>query len=394
MIDLFSDEARRNPYPWYDQLRAASPVLRVPPPFNGWMIFDYETVKRVLNDHEAFSSKVPAPKNWFVFHDPQEHTKLRALISRAFTPRMIANLEPRIRQLSAERLDALMNRGEGDFAAEYGVPLPMLVIAGMIGIPLSDWQTYKCWSDIILRLSYSRSGGEQAEQSVRDFKAVTEEMRAYLAAMIAERRRQPRDDLLTNLIAAEVDGERLAEEEILGFMQLLIVAGQETTANLINNAMLCLMENPDQLARLRAEPQLMESAIEEVLRYRSPLHWIMRTPRRDIEVKGQVIPAGALVLPMIGSANRDPRQFPEPNRFDIGRAPNAHVAFGHGIHFCLGAPLSRLEAKIALGDILARLRSFEPASAEPWQPRQALHVHGPASLPLRWEANREAAALR
>lgn len=394
MMNLFSDEARRNPYPLYDQLRAASPVLRVPPPFNGWMVFDYETVKWVLHDQEAFSSKVPAPKNWFIFYDPPAHTKLRALISRAFTPRVIANLEPRIRQISSERLDALADLGEADFAAEYGVPLPMLVIAGMIGIPLSDWQTYKCWSDVILRLSYSRNGDAQAEQSVRDFTAVTEDMRAYLGAMIGDRRRRPKDDLLTNLIMAEVDGERLTEEEILGFVQLLVVAGQETTSNVINNAMLCLMENPDELARLRAEPQLLESAIEEVLRYRSPLHWVMRTPRNDIEVKGQVIPKGAIVLPMIGSANRDPRQFPEPNRFDIARAPNAHVAFGHGIHFCLGAPLSRLEAKIALGDILARFRSFEPAGSDPWPPRQALHVHGPASLPLRLQPSRSAVQAR
>ncbi|HKE23689.1 MAG TPA: cytochrome P450 [Bryobacteraceae bacterium] len=390
-MNLFSDEVRRNPYQVYDQLRVSSPVLRVPPPFNGWMVFDYETVKWVLNDHQTFSSQVPAPKNWFIFYDPPAHSKLRALISRAFTPGVISNLEPRIRQLSTGLLDAFADRGEVDFAVEYAVPLPMQVIAGMIGIPLSEWEIYKRWSDIILRLSYSRSGGSEAEQSVRDFGAVTVEMGAYLAKMIAERRRRPQDDLLTSLIEAEVDGERLTEEQILGFFQMLVVGGQETTSNLLNNAMLCLMENPDQLNRLRAEPQLMESAIEEVLRYRSPLHWIMRAPRRDAEVQGQTIPAGALVLPMIGSANRDPRQFPDANRFDIARSPNAHVAFGHGIHFCLGAPLSRLEAKIALGDVLARFESFEPAGTEPWPPRQALHVHGPASLPIRLEASRKAA---
>jgi len=392
-MNIFSDEVRRNPYPLYDHLRAASPVLRVPPPFNGWMLFDYESVQWALNDHETFSSRVPAPRNWFLFFDPPAHTKLRALISRAFTPRAIANLEPRIQQLSAELLDGAMDRGTIDIAADYAVPLPMKVIAGMIGIPPEEWVTYKRWSDTILRLSYSRSGAEDAERAKRDFTAVTGEMQAYLAELISTRRRDPQDDLLTRLMEAEVDGERLAAEEILGFFQMLVVGGQETTTDLIGNAVLSLLENPDQLARLRAEPNLLESAIEEVLRYRSPLQWIMRTPRRHTAVRGQEIPEGALVLPMIGSANRDPLQFAEPNRFDIGRQPNPHIAFGHGIHFCIGAALSRLEAKIALADILARFRSFELASAEPWEPRPALHVHGPASLPIRFQPNTRAASV-
>lgn len=392
-MDIFSDENRRNPYPLYDYMRATGPLLRVPPPFNGWMVFDYDSVKWLLNDPQTFSSRVPAPPNWFIFSDAPEHTKLRGLISRAFTPRVIANLEPHIRDLSAELLDGIMERGAFDLVAEYAVPLPMKVVAGMIGIPLSEWATYKRWSDMILRLSYSRSGGPEAERALKEFTEATIEMRAYLDGMIAERRARPRDDLLTHLIEAEVDGERLSAEEILGFMQLLVVAGQETTTDLIDNAVLCLLENPDQLDRLRAEPQLLESAIEEVLRYRSPLQWMMRTPRRDTELHGQVIPAGALVLPMIGSANRDPQAFPDPNRFDIGRSPNPHVAFGHGPHFCLGAPLSRLEARIALNDILARFRSFEPVSQKPWPPRPALHVHGPASLPLRFESLPRAAHM-
>ena len=390
-MNIFSDEVRCNPYPLYDHLRATSPVLRVPPPFNGWMLFDYESVAWALNDHETFSSRVPAPRNWFLFFDPPAHTKLRALISRAFTPRVVTSLEPRIRQLSAELLDGAMDRDTIDIAADYAVPLPMKVIAGMIGIPLEEWATYKRWSDTILRLSYSRSGGEDAERAKRDFAAVTGEMQAYLGELVSTRRRDPQDDLLTRLIEAEVDGERLAAEEILGFFQMLVVGGQETTTDLIGNAVLSLLENPDQLAWLHAEPNLLESAIEEVLRYRSPLQWIMRTPRRDTAVRGQVIPEGALVLPMIGSANRDPLQFAEPNRFDIARQPNPHIAFGHGIHFCIGAALSRLEAKIALADILARFRTFELASAEPWKPRPALHVLGPASLPLRFQANTRAA---
>jgi cytochrome P450 len=211
-------------------------------------------------------------------------------------------------------------------------------------------------------------------------------MAAYLAEMIAQRRAQPEDDLLTRLVAAEIDGERLTAEEILGFFQLLMVAGQETTTNLINNAVLCLIENPAELKRLQARRDLIPSMIEEVLRYRSPLQWMMRAPKRDVEVFGTLIPAGSLVLPMIGSANRDPKQFRDADRFDITRDPNPHVGFGHGIHFCLGAALSRLESRIALTDILDRLKSFELASDQPWEPRKALHVHGPTQLLIRFEA--------
>jgi cytochrome P450 len=383
-MNFFSDEMRRNPYPVYDQLRSNSPVFHVPPPFDAWLIFDYEGVKWALSDHDTFSSSVPAPPNWFIFIDPPRHTKLRALILRAFVPRVVVNLEPRIRALSRELLDQTSERGEMDLAADYAVPLPMKVIAAMIGIPGADWPRFKRWSDGILKLSYARSGSEEAAKAESEFRAVTVEMSAYLTHMIEQRRTAPTDDLLTRLVEAEVDGERLAHEEILGFFQLLVVGGQETTTNLINNAILCFVEHPDQLARLRTAPDLLPTAIEEVLRYRAPLQWMMRTPRRDVEVHGQVIPAGKLVLAMIGSANRDPRQFRDAGRFDSARDPNPHLAFGHGIHSCLGAPLARLEARIALADLLERLGDFALASAEPWEPRQALHVHGPARLPIRF----------
>ncbi len=382
MIDVFSDEVRRNPYALYDQMRRNSPLLYVPPPFDGWLVFDYDGVKRALNEHELFSSRVPAPRHWFIFFDPPAHSKLRGLISRAFTPGSIAVLEGRIRELSRELLDHALQQREFDLAAEYSIPLPMKVISGMIGIPTKDWACFRRWSDGILKLSYGRSGGEEAAEAGREFTAVTKEMNEYLGEMIAQRRTHPADDLLTRLIEAEVDGQRLNQEEILGFFQLLVVAGQETTTNLINNAVLCFVENPDQLALARRRPELLLSAIEEVLRYRSPLQWVMRTPRRDVEMHGKTIPAGKLVLPMVGSANRDPKYFHEPDRFDIRRDPNPHIAFGHGIHSCLGAALARMEARIALGDLL-KAGDFELASTEPWQPRRALHVHGPISLPLR-----------
>jgi cytochrome P450 len=388
VTDFFSDDMRRNPYPVYDQLRSASPVFHVSPPFDAWLIFDYEGVWRALNDHDAFSSKVPSPPNWFLFFDPPRHTKQRGLIARAFTPRVVANLEPFIRRLSRELLDAVMESGEMDLVAEYAAPLPMTVIAELIGMSGVDLPRFKRWSDGILKISYTRSGAEAAAAALQEFSAVTAEMDNYLTELIARRRAAPEDDLITRLVEAEVDGERLTQQEILGLFQLLIVGGQETTVNLIANAMLSFFEYPDQLARLRAAPDLLPVAIEEVLRYRAPLQWAMRTPRRDVELHGQVIPAGKLVLPMIGSANRDPKQFWDPNRFDIARDPNPHIAFGHGIHACLGAPLARLEARIALTDLLERLRNFRLASAEPWTPRQVLNVHGPASLPIRFELAR------
>jgi len=384
MLDFFSDEARRNPYPLYSQVRGVTPVVRVPPPFDAWLILDYEGAKRAITEHGLFSSCVPAPPNWFIFFDPPNHTKQRALIAKAFIPRMIAGLEPYIRQLSGQLLDQAIQRGQLDLATEYAVPLAMKVIARLVGIPGTDWERFRRWSDAILKLSYARGGGPEAQAASAEFHAVTPEMKLYVDQMIQRRRASPTDDLLTRLVEAEVDGQRLTQEEVLGFFQLLVVGGQETTANLINNAILSFVENPDQLARLRDRMELLPSAIEEVLRYRSPLQWIMRTPRRDVEMHGQVIPAGKLVLVMVGSANHDPRQFADPERFDITRDPNPHIAFGHGIHFCLGAALTRLEARIALTDLLTRMPHFELASNDPWEPRKGLHVHGPSRLPIRF----------
>jgi cytochrome P450 len=261
-------------------------------------------------------------------------------------------------------------------------PLPMMVIAEMLGIPVADREQLRRWSDVILDLSLDLAGGEEAARASSAYVATTAEMSVYLTALLAQRRATPRDVLLTRLVEAEVDGERLSDQEILGFFQLLLVAGTETTTNLINNAILCFIDHPDQLARLRGAPELLPAAIEEVLRYRSPVQAMFRTARHDIELRGQVIPAGKLVLPMIGSANRDPAHFRDPDRFDIARDPNPHLAFGHGIHFSRGAPLSRLEAHIALADLLQRAHDIELAGDQPWAPRTALHVPGPARLPI------------
>jgi cytochrome P450 len=385
-MNIFSDENRRNPYPLYARMRATAPVFKVPPPFDAWMIFDYDGVKRVTGDHESFSSRVRAPGNWFIFQDPPIHTKLRALISKAFTPRMITNLEPLIRELSRSLLDQVADRGEMDLAGDFAVPLPMKVIAQMIGIPDADWPKFRAWSDSILKISYARGGDDEARRVMKEFAEVSDEMNEYLTTMIAGRHRSPTDDLLGRLIAAEVDGQRLEQHEILGFFQLLVVGGQETTANLINNAILSLLENPNQFTLLEADMKLLPSAIEETLRYRAPVQWVMRTPVREIQLSGQTLLPGQLILAVIGSANRDTQQFERAEEFDITRDPNPHVAFGQGIHFCLGAALARMEARIALSDLLQRLHGLERVSDEPWEPRKALNVHGPSRLPLRFRA--------
>ena len=388
MIDFLSDQTRRDPFPEYDRIRANSPVV-YDPRSDAWMVFDYAGVKRVLTDSASFSSSVtPAPliSKWLIFSDAPRHAKLRALIARAFTPVVIANLEPRVCELTQELLAPALERGAMDIATEFSTPLPMLVIAEMLGVPGGDWQRFREWAETILKLSYVTGGDTETMKTIgEEFRAVTAEMRAYLSAVLEERRSMPRDDLLTKLLLAEMEGERLTHDEILGFFQLLLIAGTETTTNLLNNAMLCLIEHPEELQRLRSDPGLLVSAIEEILRYRSPVQWMFRITTREIELDRRLIPPGKLILPMIGSANRDPRQFSEPRRFHIGREPNPHLAFGYGAHFCLGAPLSRLEARVALCYLLRAMKNIRLRTDEPWQPRTALHVYGPATLPIVFE---------
>ena len=388
MVSFFlSPDVRRNPYPWYDEMRRVAPVLH-DSRSNIWMLFDYDSVKRAMDDVETFSSRVIPPTGrapeWLVFLDPPRHSRLRALVSRAFAPRSIAALEPRVRALSAELLDALVGRGEMDLVAEYAAPLPVLVIAALMGIPAHDRTRFERWSHAIVNLSYAIAGGEVALRAVREHAPVRAEMTEYLVDLIARRRAEPADDLLSRLAHAELDGARLTDEEILGFFQLLLSAATETTTNLIGNAMLCLLEHPDQLARLRADRSLLPSAIEEVVRYRSPGQIVFRQTTRDVTLHGAAIPEGSFVLVMVGSANRDAAHITEPDRFDVAREPNPHIAFGHGIHSCLGAALARLEGRVAIGHLLDRLDAVEIASDEPWEPREALHVHGPARLPIRF----------
>ena len=381
---MIADALRRNPFPAYRLMRRFAPVFH-DRRHRLWILFDYESVKRALHDPDTFSSRAAPPGDqpldWLIFQDPPLHAKLRGIIMRTFTPRAIAGLEPRIRALAGELLDRAIQGNAMDVTADFAVPLPLMVIAEMLGIPAAERQPLKGWSEAILGLSDAVAGGETAARAVLAFRAAKEEMTPHVTAWLAQRRALPRDDLLTRLVEAEVDGERLSEDDILGFFQLLLLAGSETTTNLIGSAVLSLAENPAQLARLRDEPGLLPSAIEEVLRYRAPVQAVFRQTRRDVALRGKTIPAGMLVLAMIGSANRDPGQFRDPARFDIARDPNAHVAFGHGIHFCIGAPLARLEARVALSILLERVKGFSVDGG--WEPRRAFHVHGPSRLPIR-----------
>jgi len=257
------------------------------------------------------------------------------------------------------------------------------VIMEMLGMPLSDSAHVTGWGNAILHLGDTVLGGARAARAVATYGKAKEEMRSYLAVLPAERRIAPRDDLLSRLVHAEVDGAWLTEEEIFSFFQLLLLAGTETTTNLIASAVLCFLEHPDQLALLRRDRQLLPAAIEEVVRFRSPAQLVFRSPTEDIELHGRQIHAGDLLLVAIGSANRDPRQFRDANRFDITRQGPPHVGFGHGIHFCVGAGLARLEARVALSALLDRFSHFEREGRRRWAPRAGINIHGPRSLPLR-----------
>jgi cytochrome P450 len=385
-MNLLSEDARRDPYRLHAMLRAAGKSVLRDPTSGAYMVFDYEDVRRVLSEHAVFSSRFGP--DWMIFADPPRHAKLRALVSRAFTPRSVAELESRISELCCALLDRTPSDDEFDLVGALSGPLPMRVIAEMLGLDwANDGPRLAAWVDVILRMSYTvgSPGGGAAANAMRDFVAATEEMNAYTGERLAERRADPsRDNLLTRLAAAVVDGERLTQAEITGFFQLLLLGGSETTSNLISSAILCFAEHPEQLATVRQRPaERLGPAVEVVLRYRSPIQWLYRVARQDVEIGSETIPAGKLVFAMIGSANRDPRQFRDAEQFDVTREPNPHIAFGVGNHFCLGATLARLEARIALTELLRRFTRFELAEGPNWTPRDGLHIHGPARLVIR-----------
>ena len=387
MIDSLLNAVRRNPYPVYRVLRRVAPVLRHPR-LDLWMLFDHESVKRAMQDHDAFSSRAAPPGggalDWLIFQDPPVHTRLRGLIARTFTPRAIARLEPAIAAAADALLENVSARGELELMAEFAVPLPLLVIGELLGVSRDDHPALRRWSEAILQLGDAVHGGDRAARAMASYRAAKAEMEPYVARLIAERRIAPRADLLTRLAEAELEGSRLGDLDILNFFQLLLLAGTETTSNLIGNAVISFLEAPAQLQRVREAPELLPAALEEVLRYRAPLQLIFRQTVREVQVRGKTIPAGKLVLAMVGSANRDGEQFTDPERFNIHREPTPHLAFGHGMHFCIGAALARIEARVAMEALLRLPRGFRLARTR-WEPQHALSVYGPKRLHIRFD---------
>jgi cytochrome P450 len=345
-----------------------------------WQVFGYADAERVLSDPSWFSSDfseiMPHQRDFdlfargnFVRMDPPKHRKLRGLVSQAFTPRMVTGLAPRIAEVTAELLDGLHGATCFDLVDRLAYPLPVIVIAELLGIPVEDRGIFRQWAETLFSRNQQTTElklDEAALKALFDAVAPTiREMNSYLLAHIQQRRARPADDLTSELVRAEVDGERLDDQEIVGFVGLLLLAGHITTTALLGNAILTFDEHPDAAAEVRADPTRLPAAIEEVLRYRSPFPRLARRAASDVDLGGHAIAANEIVILWIASANRDPAQFPEPDRFDIRRALNPHLAFGHGIHFCLGAPLARLETKIALGILFERYREIAVARDEP-----------------------------
>jgi cytochrome P450 len=343
-------------FAWFEEKRANTPVFQDEQmPFPLWQVFRYEDVLTVISDYHRFSSQAFAFNGGFladtlIAKDPPDHRKLRNLINQAFTPRAVARLSDRITQISQELLDAGREKGEMDVVSDIAFPLPAKVIAEMLGVPGEDWNIFQRWA----RMENGPSRSAQQER-----RTMQVEMADYFSRLLAERRRSPREDLISALSVAEVDGERLSEHELVSFCTLLLAAGQETTKNLIANALVCFTDHPETMQRLIREPDLMPKAIEEVLRYLPPVWFLFRKTTTEVELAGQAIPANQMVLAWTASANRDAAQFPNSDTFNIEREPNRHLAFGHGIHFCVGAPLARLEAKIVLPMILEQLKNIQ-----------------------------------
>src|SRR5215831_17377861 len=340
-----------------------------------WQVFGYADVLRVLNDPAVFSSDFRAllpsqpdfelfAKGNFVRMDPPKHRQLRSLVTQAFTPHMVAGLAPRIRAVTTTLLDELGGAARFDVVDRLAYPLPVIVIAELLGIPVADRVIFRQWADALFSRNTQAARIRVDTATLEAFAPTIREMNRYLLAHIQHRRTHPADDLTSMLVGAEIDGERLEDQEIVGFVGLLLLAGHITTTALLGNAILTLDEHPA-AAALRADATGLPTALEEVLRYRPPFPRLGRRTATEVELGGHVIAANQIILLWIASANRDGTQFPDPDRFDIHRVPNQHLTFGHGIHFCLGAPLARLEATLALELLLERYREIEVARDEP-----------------------------
>lgn len=376
-VDPFPAEYRADPYPLYDWIRDNDPVHRAPD--GNWVIVRYDDASMVLRDPrfstnpawlgEETKAQISASPvrqvgtRLMMFLDPPDHTRLRSLVSQAFTPKVVEGLRPRIQSLVDELLAAVLERGDGemDVLSDLAYPLPTVVICELLGVPVADRELFKEWSSDASRLL---DGYLEPEAQTQGLTAGMH-LAAYFTELIEKRRADPGDDLLSAMIAAEEAGQRLTHEELLTTSTLLLLAGFETTMNLVGNGVLALLQHPEELARWRSDPSLDRSAIEELLRWEGPVHVTARIATTDAEVGGQQIKAGEQLAVVLAAANRDPKTFPEPNRLDVGRKDNRHLAFAAGAHFCLGASLARHESRAAVGTLIRRFPDLELVTEKP-----------------------------
>jgi cytochrome P450 PksS len=398
--DITSPAFKADPYPFYARLRDDAPVCAVPLPnrMTVWLVTRYDDVALVLRD-ERFAkdvanaltpeeaARLPRPPGLFqpltrhmLNADPPDHTRLRALVQRAFTPGLVEGMRARVGVIAERLLDGIVGRPQVDLIRDYALPIPTTVIAEMLGVPAEDRHRFHRWSRTILVSAASSWGLWKTLPSAWAFLR-------YIRRLIAARRAAPRDDLVSALVRAEEAGERLTADELASMVFLLLVAGHETTVNLIGNGTLALLEHPAELARLRADEGLIRPAVEEMLRFSSPVETATRRfAREDVGLAGATIPRGAVVLAVLASANRDGHQFPDPDRLDVGREPNKHLAFGLGAHYCLGAALARLEGQIAVQALLRRARVLRLAAPGRLRWRGGLVVRGLEALPVAVDA--------
>lgn len=358
--DFFSPDVKENPYPYYAWLRKEHPVYHNER-LGFWAISRYNDVVALSRKPEEFSSlqgigpnRAPTPT--MISQDPPIHTRLRGLVSKAFTPKTVAQQEQRIREIIDELLDPVIDKGSFDLVQDLAFPLPVIVIAEMLGVEPEYRNDFKRWSDDVIQITAAQEQGKVVARYLQSW----QEFKEFFARRVEERRKSPRNDLITALVQAQDEREALSLSEILNFCLLLLVAGNETTTNLITNGAKALFEHYEQAQKLRQHPELINSMVEEALRYDSPIQGTFRTSKHEVELHGVTIPAESKIVLLWGAADRDPGQFPNPDTFDIERTPNRHVAFGMGIHVCLGAPLARLEARLATEAILRRMRNIRP----------------------------------
>jgi len=384
----FLPEVQANPYPYYAYLREHAPVYYVP--FGFWTLSRYDDVYCAFRTPQVFSSAMqgaaflgdlnpfPPDAAMILAVDPPAHTRLRKLVNRAFTPRRVTSLEGHIREVTQELIAQLPTQGEFDLVRDLSAPLPVITIAELLGVPVERREDFKHWADTIIRATNVMAIPPEAHAGMRQQISA---MFAYFRTAIAACRQQPGDNLLSAMVRAEEENQTLTAEEVLCMAVVLIAAGSETTTNLIANAMLALLAHPEQLAQVRANPELIPNVLEETLRYDGPVQSQFRQTTQAVELSGTTIPAGSMVMLLEGSANHDERKFPDPERFDIWRNAEGHLTFGYGVHFCLGAQLARLEAKIVLEALLERFPHLSRTNA-PLVRIESPTIRGPKALPV------------